>query len=179
MQNPVAIILQNRLEAMGLSHLLHTHFDTPSSVFASLADVPVSHRDKYKMFVTSEHEVLKHLSFFMPHNEQTIIVSDSLDSSAGFYVISPLWSEAELAAKLEPFFANIPDETVQNHLTPREMMVLQLVVKGLINKEIADQLHISINTVLTHRKNITAKLGIKSVSGLSVYAIMNGIITPK
>ena len=68
---------------------------------------------------------------------------------------------------------------MQNHLTPREITVLQLVVQGFINKEIADQLHISINTVLTHRKNITAKLGIKSVSGLSVYAIMNGIITPK
>ncbi|MGM9869558.1 MAG: response regulator transcription factor [Sodaliphilus sp.] len=179
MHKPVAIILQNRLEAMGLSHLLHTHFDTPSTIYESLADVLNSHRDKYKMYVTSEYEVLKHLSFFMPHSEQTIIVSASLDSSAGFNVISPLWSETELVAKLGPYFANIPDDTVQNHLTPREMMVLQLVVQGFINKEIADQLHISINTVLTHRKNITAKLGIKSVSGLSVYAIMNGIITPK
>ena len=42
---------------------------------------------------------------------------------------------------------------------------------------IADRLNISVNTVLSHRKNITAKLGIKSVSGLSVYAIMNGIIS--
>ena len=58
-------------------------------------------------------------------------------------------------------------------------MVLQLVVEGLINKEIADRLNISINSVHTHRKNISAKLGIKSVSGLSVYAIMNGIVSPK
>ena len=179
MQNPVAIILQNRLEAMGLSHLLSTHFDTPSSVYRSLCEVPVTQRDKFKMYVTSEHEVMKQLSFFMPRSEQTIILSASLDSSAGFMVVSPHCSEPELVAKLEPFFANIPDETVQNHLTPREITVLQLVVQGFINKEIADQLHISINTVLTHRKNITAKLGIKSVSGLSVYAIMNGIITPK
>ena len=47
----------------------------------------------------------------------------------------------------------------------------------MTNKEIADRLIISINTVLTHRKNISAKLGIRSISGLSVYAIMNGYIT--
>ena len=44
-------------------------------------------------------------------------------------------------------------------------------------QEIADKLNISLNTVLTHRKNITAKLGIKTVSGLTFYAIMNGIIS--
>ena len=43
-------------------------------------------------------------------------------------------------------------------------------------KEIADSLNISVNTVLTHRKNISSKLGIRSVSGLSLYAMMNGII---
>ena len=54
--------------------------------------------------------------------------------------------------------------------------MLTLVASGKLNKEIADALQISINTVLTHRKNISSKLGIKSVSGLSVYAMMNGYI---
>ena len=62
-------------------------------------------------------------------------------------------------------------------LSAREVEVLQLVVKGTINKEIADKLNISLNTVLSHRKNITAKLGIKTVSGLIFYAIMHGIIS--
>ena len=62
-------------------------------------------------------------------------------------------------------------------LSTRETDVLQLIVKGITNKEIADKLSISLNTVLTHRKNITAKLGIKTVSGLTFYAIMNGIIS--
>lgn len=79
----------------------------------------------------------------------------------------------------EPFFYETCGDDNQIRLTQRETMVLQLVVEGLINKEIADRLNISINTVLTHRKNISAKLGIKSVSGLSVYAIMNGIVSPK
>ena len=59
----------------------------------------------------------------------------------------------------------------------REVEVLQLIVKGGTNKEIADKLCISLNTVLTHRKNITAKLGIKTVSGLTFYAIMNGLVS--
>ncbi|WP_367400742.1 response regulator transcription factor [Coprobacter fastidiosus] len=51
------------------------------------------------------------------------------------------------------------------------------MAQGFLNKEIADRLNISINTVLSHRKNITAKLGIKSVSGLSFYAMMNGYVS--
>ncbi len=58
----------------------------------------------------------------------------------------------------------------------REIEVLVLITKGLINKEIADKLNISLTTVITHRKNITEKLGIKSVSGLTIYAVMNGYI---
>ncbi|MEG1905744.1 MAG: LuxR C-terminal-related transcriptional regulator, partial [Bacteroidales bacterium] len=62
----------------------------------------------------------------------------------------------------------------QEELSSREIEVLKLITRGLINKEIADELCISLNTVLTHRKNITSKLGIKTVSGLTFYAMMNG-----
>lgn len=61
-------------------------------------------------------------------------------------------------------------------LSQRETDVLRLVAMGYINKEIADTLSISVNTVLSHRKNITAKLGIRSASGLGFYAVMNGIV---
>jgi len=61
-------------------------------------------------------------------------------------------------------------------LSKREKNILREVAMGLTNKEIADKLFISIHTVTTHRKNITQKLGIKTVSGLTIYAILNGII---
>lgn len=61
-------------------------------------------------------------------------------------------------------------------LSDREKEILVCVAKGLINKEIADKLNISINTVITHRKNISRKTGIKTVPGLTVYAILNNLV---
>lgn len=61
-------------------------------------------------------------------------------------------------------------------LSDREKDVLKLVALGYQNKEIAEKLFISIHTVISHRKNITDKLGIKSISGLTVYAIINKLI---
>jgi DNA-binding CsgD family transcriptional regulator len=61
-------------------------------------------------------------------------------------------------------------------ISQRELDVLKLVAQGFINKEIADKLNISLNTVLSHRKNITAKLGIKTVSGLIFYCISHGYL---
>ncbi|HOO95821.1 MAG TPA: LuxR C-terminal-related transcriptional regulator [Proteiniphilum sp.] len=64
-----------------------------------------------------------------------------------------------------------------NHLSPREIEVLTCLVSGMLNKEIADQLHISIHTVVRHRKNITLKTGIRSQSGLTIYAISKKIVS--
>jgi len=63
-------------------------------------------------------------------------------------------------------------------ISERELDVLKLIALGYINKEIADKLNISFNTVLTHRKNITSKLGIKTVSGLTFYCLSHGYISP-
>ena len=61
-------------------------------------------------------------------------------------------------------------------LSSREKEILVCVAKGMLNKEIADKLCLSIYTVITHRKNITRKLGIKTVAGLTLYALLNGLI---
>ncbi len=63
-----------------------------------------------------------------------------------------------------------------DELSDREKEILIAVARGLINKEIASMHNISIHTVMTHRKNISRKTGIKSVSGLVVYALLNNLI---
>ena len=70
-----------------------------------------------------------------------------------------------------------PEERLE--LSAREKEILVSVAQGLLNKEIADKHNISINTVITHRKNITRKTGIKTVPGLTVYAILNNLIDIK
>lgn len=64
-------------------------------------------------------------------------------------------------------------------LTSRELEVLQLVAYGFLNKQIADRLSISLHTVISHRKNITRKLQIKTIAGLTVFALLNGLISAK
>ena len=61
-------------------------------------------------------------------------------------------------------------------LSEREKEIIVQVVKGLSNKEIAEALFISVNTVMTHRRNIARKLQIRSAAGLTIYAIVNGLV---
>jgi DNA-binding NarL/FixJ family response regulator len=70
-------------------------------------------------------------------------------------------------------------EKANNQLSEREKDIVTMVAKGLTNKEIAMELFLSVHTVITHRKNIGRKLGIKSVSGITVYAILNKLIEMK
>lgn len=66
--------------------------------------------------------------------------------------------------------------SISSELSEREMEILKDVALGMSNKEIAEKNYISPHTVITHRKNITRKLGIKTVSGLTIYAIINKLI---
>jgi len=85
----------------------------------------------------------------------------------------------QVVEKLEQFFFEpvaLSSDKDSCTLSDREIDVLKAVALGFSNKEIADQLFISINTVITHRKNITGKLGIKTISGLTVYALMHQMV---
>jgi DNA-binding CsgD family transcriptional regulator/iron-sulfur cluster repair protein YtfE (RIC family) len=64
-----------------------------------------------------------------------------------------------------------------HQLSEREKDVLKLLVKGYSNKEVSNKLFISTHTVMSHRKNIARKLNIRSVAGLTVFAILNGIMS--
>lgn len=72
---------------------------------------------------------------------------------------------------------NNDDEDNTDELTPREKEIVVGVVKGLSNKEIANHLNVSVNTVMTHRRNIAAKLQIHSPAGLTIYAIVSKLIS--
>lgn len=78
--------------------------------------------------------------------------------------------------KINYYVSNVAAKKTDNQLSVREIEVLTMVAQGCSNKQIADKLFISIHTVITHRKNITSRLGIKSISGLTLYAALNNMV---
>lgn len=66
----------------------------------------------------------------------------------------------------------------QLNISERELEIIKLIAEGLINKEIADRLFISTHTVNTHRKNIMQKLGINNTSGIVLFAVKEGLVSP-
>ncbi len=93
-------------------------------------------------------------------------------------VLSLYDSPADIIHKLRSAVSSPKDSapTEGSELSAREKDILICVAKGMINKEIADIFNISIHTVITHRRNITRKTGIKTVAGLTVYALLNNLI---
>ena len=88
-------------------------------------------------------------------------------------------SREKVTVKLRQLLETNEQAPESAELSEREKEILVAVAKGLTNKSIAEQYHLSIHTVITHRKNLTRKTGIKSVSGLTVYAILNNLIDIK
>ena len=88
-------------------------------------------------------------------------------------------NKQKVANKIFNLINNNDESSSQNEsvdLSNRETDVLICVAKGMTNKDISDMLNISVHTVITHRKNIVKKTGIKSVSGLTVYALLNNLV---
>lgn len=128
-------------------------------------------------------EFLSQLGKEHPHVVMIALVTTCLDHSmltpySGVIEIND--TRSKIISKMDEF---VQSETAKNNedveLSKRETDVLVAVAKGMMNKEIADQMNISIHTVISHRKNITRKTGIKSVSGLTVYALLNNLIDEK
>ena len=98
------------------------------------------------------------------------------------FVPAVLQLEENIKNKKESIVSRVQEETIseepasQDNLSQREKEIIRCVVKGLSNKEIAEELFISIHTVITHRRNIARKLEIHSPTLLTVYAIVNKLV---
>lgn len=88
-----------------------------------------------------------------------------------------VYDSAETVVEKLSKLINEPERDKRHEtLSVREKEVIACVVQGLTNKQIADKLYISTHTVITHRRNISAKLGIHSPAGLTIYAIVNKLV---
>jgi len=120
------------------------------------------------------------------HSEETL-VRQALEAGARGYVLknavdlelpAAIRKVAEGKTVLDPQVAkrSVLKGERNGGLTARELEILQLIVDGKSNKEIADQLGLSVNTVAVHRANIMDALGIHKAAELVVYAIRNGLV---
>ena len=186
----IAVVDPNTLAALGLKQLLQTVMPIMTvDTFGSFTELSANQPEKYFHYFVAMNIVLENKSFFSEHQRKTIVLTLSLDSSSQlseFHSLCINVPEKELVRALLALEQHahgkgehlppMPKMLQQSILSDREIQVMSLIVQGYINKEIADRLHIGLATVITHRKNMMDKLGMKSVSALTIYAVTHGYV---
>jgi len=186
----VAIIDPNTLAALGLKQLLQNVMPIMTvDTFGAFAELEANDADSYYHYFVAMNIVLENRLFFSDRRRKTIVLTLSLDTTsqlAEFHSLCINMPESQLVRSLlmlqqhaHPGGKNLPpmpQVLQQKILSDREIEVMSLIVQGYINKEIADRLNIGLSTVITHRKNIMEKLGMRSVSALTIYAVMHGYV---
>lgn len=130
--------------------------------------VPASGLTNNKLTATLHH---------IYNNEEWLYLHANVEDEIFTPAIRHLEQQVEtddVSVKLSGMIAKAPD--AQTALSEREKEVIVCLVQGLSNKEIADKLFISVNTVMTHRRNIARKLDIHSPAGLTIFAIVNNLV---
>ena len=186
----IAIVDSNTLATLGLKQLLLNVMPIMTvDTFGSFSELESSNPDTYFHYFVAMDIVLRNRTFFTTRKRKTIVLTLSLNDSAQLTEFHSLFinqPEHELVRALLTLQQHahgdgrnmppMPQILQQKILSDREIEVMSLIVQGYINKEIADRLNIGLSTVITHRKNIMEKLGMKSVSALTIYAVMHGYV---
>lgn len=186
----IAIIDANTLATLGLKSILQTVMPIMTvDTFGSFIELEANHPEQYFHYFVSMNVVLENKPFFLAQRKKTIVLTLSLDTMSQlseFHSLCINVPESELVRSLLMLEQHahghgqnlppMPKVLQQKILSDREIEVMSLIVQGFINKEIADKLNIGLSTVITHRKNIMDKLGLKSVSALTIYAVTHGYV---
>lgn len=191
MQKPrVAIVDANTLAVMGLRNILQEVMPIMDvDVYGSFVELQANTPERYYHYFVSLNIVIANRAFFLSNRQKTIVLTPSVDDAAlsEFHTLIVNVPEGSLVKSVlglvHHAHANgrniplMPSHVVNEQvLSSREIEVLSLVAQGCINKEIADRLNIGLTTVISHRKNIQDKLKLKSVSALTIYAVMHGYV---
>lgn len=186
----IAIVDTNTLAMLGLKQILQNVMPIMRvDMFPTFDDLQNSNPDAYAHYFVAVSIVLENRQFFVDHRMKTIVLTTSADPTThptGFHSLCINVPEEQLVRSILMLEQHahahgrnlppMPKILSEKVLSDREIEVLSLIAQGYINKEIADQLNIGLTTVITHRKNIVEKLGMKSVSALTIYAVMHGYV---
>ena len=168
------IIDHDTLRAIGLRHLLRDNHSLTATIVSSAPAEPSAAEPA--LIFASERALVESPDYFLPRRQRLTVLAPA---SAGFNTLDMTADEETVTDRLDDIVTRLFKTRPAQHgrLSQREIEVLKLIARGMLNKEIPDRLDISLTTVLPPRKNITARLGIKSPSGLGLYALMHGYIS--
>lgn len=187
----LAIVDSNILSCIGLCHILEEIIPNASvRMINSFEQFIESKPENFKHFFVSSSIYFEHASFFRNHLLRTIVmvIGESSQQFSGVLKLNICQSEKGIVSDIiklqhhghadQPHKPRVEVPHINDFkcLSSRETEVLILLVKGYINKEIAEKLNISLSTVVSHRKNIMEKLGARSLSDVVIYAVLNGYV---
>jgi DNA-binding CsgD family transcriptional regulator len=177
----IIILSTHPLEGRGLKSFLYDEYHPEKIVVhSSPQSIGETENSQCDLFFVSSDLFVLFYDYFLLRKNKVIIFGATLWNAPQTVMlpfVNTSANEESLKAQIDELLPNTFHHDNNDGLTSREIEVLTLVAQGLINKEIADSLNISLHTVISHRKNIAAKLGIKTVAGFTMYAAMNGLIT--
>ena len=186
----VAILDPNTFSALGLKSMLQNVIPIMTvDTFGSFTELTASDADSYYHYFVAMSVLLENKPFFLERRRKTIVLTLSLEPMSqlsNFHCLCVNVHEQQLVRSLLSLqqhahgrgehMPSMPEVLQRKVLSDREIEVMSLIVQGYINKEIADLLNIGLSTVITHRRNIMDKLGFKSVSALTIYAVTHGYV---
>jgi len=177
----ILIVASDFLQSFGLKSMLEDYSYTENFSYTVVINDDFAENEiLYDLIFISQQHYFSLYEKMKNIRKKVIVLTTTNTPIADFSTLNCCMEEDSLAELLHDLCVkklHYKVDSDRTELSDREKEVLVLVAKGYMNKQIADTLNISINTVLTHRKNLTAKLGIKTVSGITMYAMLNGLIS--
>lgn len=185
----IAVIAPSILTALGMKSILEKIIPMAEvEVFNDVHALEESGMERYFHFFTAAPLFVRHSALFRPYRRRVILLAGGSvpPELADMRRLNILRSEEELVRDTMHMHRSVhhdahdpaPDASAAQGpvLSAREAEVLALIARGHINKEIAQRLGIGLTTVISHRRNLMEKLGIRSVSGLTLYAVTRGYV---
>lgn len=188
MQPPaIALLTPNVLMGVGLKTILEKIIPMAEvSVYASFDAFAEADPERFYHYFVAAQLFLPHAQFFRERNRKTILLTDSRVRAAwaGMHTLDVFTSEERLVHDILQMHrgahphpsAPMPDPRSAAPLTEREREVLVRIARGDTSRQIAARLDIGLTTVLTHRRNLMEKLGVRSVAELVLCALSAGYV---
>ncbi len=184
MRSTIAIIEPEYLVAAGLQQCLEAMLPSAEVVIYQTVELCMADIERkdgkrpfFVHFFVNAVLLQQHADYFRSLTQITIALVRGNLHVAGFPNLDVSGTREQVFASLLNLHNNTHQHKTDETLSQRETDVLRCVAKGMINKEIAEALCISVNTVITHRQHITVKTHLHSVAALTMYALMNNLVS--